>query len=193
MQKYEEFPICSRQVEPPHAKSVTSCRTQAKGDFMPKIWFFSLISFSLASFACAETLNHKEISMTFMAKHISVSINRSAAQVYEFASNPENLPKWAAGLSGSIKKVNEDWIAESPMGSVKVKFAEQNKFGVLDHDVTLPSGVKVYNPMRILPNKDGSELVFTLYRRPDLSDQEFTEDAKSVEKDLAKLKALLEK
>jgi uncharacterized membrane protein len=31
--------------------------------------------------------------MTFMAKHISVSINRPAAQVYEFASNPENMPK----------------------------------------------------------------------------------------------------
>jgi hypothetical protein len=33
--------------------------------------------------------------MTFIAKHISVSIDLSAAQVYEFASNPENLPKWA--------------------------------------------------------------------------------------------------
>jgi hypothetical protein len=131
--------------------------------------------------------------MTFTAKHISVSINRSAAQVYEFASNPENLPKWAAGLSGSIKKVNEDWIAESPMEKVKVKFAEKNQFGVLDHDVTLPSGVKVYNPMRVFPNNDGSELVFTLYRRPDVSDQEFAEDAKAVEKDLAKLKILLEK
>ena len=53
--------------------------------------------------------------MTFMPKHISVSMNRSAAQVYEFASNPENLPKWAEGLSGSIKTVNEDWVAESPM------------------------------------------------------------------------------
>ena len=132
--------------------------------------------------------------MTFTAKHISVSINRPAAQVYEFASNPENLPKWAAELSGSIKKVDEDWIAESPMGRVKVKFAEKNKFGVLDHDVTLPSGVKVYNPMRVYPNSDGSELVFTLYRRrPDMSDQEFAEDAKAVEKDLAKLKTLLEK
>jgi hypothetical protein len=109
---------------------------------MLKIWFFSLISFSLASFACAEKLSHKEIPMTFTAKHISVSINRSAAQVYEFASNPENLPKWAAGLSGSIKKVDENWITESPMGTVKVKFAEKNKFGVLDHDVTLPSGSK---------------------------------------------------
>jgi uncharacterized protein YndB with AHSA1/START domain len=131
--------------------------------------------------------------MMFTAKHISVSINRPAAQVYEFASNPENLPKWAAGLSGSIKKVGEDWITESPMGTVKVKFADKNKFGVLDHDVTLSSGVKFYNPMRVFPNNDGSELVFTLYRRPDVSDHEFAEDAKAVEKDLAKLKTLLEK
>jgi hypothetical protein len=130
--------------------------------------------------------------MTFTAKHINVSISRPAAHVYEFASNPENLPKWAAGLSGSIKQIDEDWIAESPMGRVKVKFAEKNKFGVLDHDVTLPSWVKVHNPMRVLPNNDGSELVFTLYRRPDVSDQEFAEDAEAVEKDLMKLKSLLE-
>ena len=131
--------------------------------------------------------------MAFTAKHISVSINRPAAQVYEFAANPENLPQWAAGLSGSIRRVDEDWIAESPMGSVKVKFAEKNRFGVLDHEVTLPSGVKFYNPMRVFPNNDGSELVFTLYRRPEVSDQDFSEDAMAVEKDLAKLKTLLEK
>jgi hypothetical protein len=47
--------------------------------------------------------------------------------------------------------------------------------------------------MRVFSNNDGSELVFTLYRRPDVSDQESAEDAKSVEKDLAKLKTLLEK
>jgi hypothetical protein len=34
----------------------------------------------------------------------------------------------------------------------------------------------------VFPNKDGSELVFTLYHRPDVSDQEFAEDAKSVER-----------
>jgi hypothetical protein len=76
---------------------------------------------------------------------------------------------------------------------VKVKFVEKNKFGVLDHDVILPSGVKVSNPMRVFPNNDGSELVFTLYHRPDISDQEFAQDAKWVEGDLARLKTLLEK
>jgi len=131
--------------------------------------------------------------MTFKSQHISVSINRPADQVYEFVSNPENLPKWAAGLSGSIKNVNGDWIAESPMGRVKVKFADKNKSGILDHDVTLPSGAKVYNPMRVFPNNDGSELIFTLYQRPDMSDQMFTEDVKAVIRDLDKLNTLLDK
>ena len=130
---------------------------------------------------------------TLKSEHISVQISRLADEVYEFASNPENLPKWAAGLSGSIKNINGDWIAESPMGTIKVKFADKNKFGILDHDVTLPSGEKVYNPMRVFPNNNGSELVFTLYQQPDMSDEMFAEDAKLVKRDLEKLKNLLKK
>jgi hypothetical protein len=130
--------------------------------------------------------------MMFRSVHISVSIDRLTDQVYEFASNPGNLPKWAAGLGGSIKYLNGDWIAESPMGRIKVKFADKNKFGVLDHDVTLPSGVKFYNPMRVFPNNDGSEIIFTLFRQPDVSDKIFAEDAEAVTRDLEKLKALLE-
>jgi hypothetical protein len=131
--------------------------------------------------------------MTFMAKHISVSIERRAAEVYEFASNPENLPQWAGGLGGSKKMVDDEWIAEAPMGTAKVKFAEQNKFGILDHNVTFSSGAKFYNPMRVFPNNDGSEVIFTLYRQAGMSDQKFADDAGSVERDLNKLKTLLEK
>jgi uncharacterized protein YndB with AHSA1/START domain len=130
--------------------------------------------------------------MIFKSLHISVSINCPEDKVYEFASNPENLPKWAAGLGDSIKNINGDWIAESPMGRVKVKFADKNKFGILDHEVTLPSGAKFYNPMRVFPNHDGSELIFTLYQQPDISDQMFADDAEAVTKDLKKLKTCLE-
>jgi hypothetical protein len=131
--------------------------------------------------------------MTYESLHISVSINRLADEVYEFASKPANLPKWAAGLGGSVKNVAGEWIAESPMGRIKVEFTDKNKFGVLDHDVTLPSGEKVYNPMRVFPNSDGSELIFTLYRRPEMSNEMFVEDAKAVTRDLENLKILLEK
>ncbi|MNT73643.1 hypothetical protein D3C72_2123730 [compost metagenome] len=74
------------------------------------------------------------------------------------------------------------------MGKVKVKFTPQNNFGVIDHEVTLPSGEVVHNPLRVLKNGKGSEVVFTLYRRPEVSDQEFEADAKAVTKDLETLK-----
>lgn len=130
--------------------------------------------------------------MSFQSRHISISINRSVGDVYTFVSDPLNLPKWAAGLSGSIKKEGSDWIADSPMGKVKVKFAETNVFGVLDHDVTLPSGVKVYNPMRVVANDNGSEVIFTLFRVAGMSEQNFDDDAQWVEQDLKKLKQILE-
>lgn len=130
---------------------------------------------------------------TFPAvRHISVSIARPPAEVYALAANPANLPLWAKGLSGSIEKVDGEWIADSPMGKVKVRFAKPNPLGVLDHDVVLESGETFYNPMRVVANEDGSEVVFTLFRRPGVSDEDFAADARAVAADLAALKALAE-
>jgi hypothetical protein len=125
-------------------------------------------------------------------RHISVSSNRSPQEVCDFASNPENLSKWATGLGGSLKTENGEWIADTPMGKVKIRFVKRNTYGILDHDVILESGVQIHNPMRVVPNGGGSEVIFTLFRRPDMSDEKFSEDAQWVEKDLQILKALLE-
>lgn len=46
--------------------------------------------------------------------------------------------------------------------------------------------------MRVFPNNNGSELVFTLYQLADMTEEQFIEDANLVEKDLKKLKDLLE-
>ena len=127
-------------------------------------------------------------------QHISVYIARRPADVYEFASDPRNLPRWAAGLARSeVRKEGDEWVAESPFGKVKVRFAEKNGFGVMDHDVRLESGVTIHNPMRVVPNGEGSEFVFTLIRQPGMSDEKFAEDKAAVEKDLRALKGLLER
>jgi hypothetical protein len=112
--------------------------------------------------------------------------------VCEFISNPLNLPKWATGLSGSIKNVNGEWFADSPMGQVKIKFVEPNQFGVVDHEVTTESGAVFHNPMRVVPNKDGSEVIFTLFQQADMTDEKFQIDADWVQKDLEKLMIELE-
>lgn len=127
------------------------------------------------------------------SKTLSVSIECPPRQVYEFASNPENLPKWAAGLGKSVRKVNADWIVETPQGPMKVRFAEPNDFGVLDHYVTVAPGVEVYVPIRVLANGSGSEVIFTLFHLPDMSEEKFAEDARLVERDLKALKNILER
>jgi hypothetical protein len=76
---------------------------------------------------------------------------------------------------------------------MKIRFAERNDYGVLDHFVTPAPGMEIYVPMRVLPNGSGSEVVFTLFRMPEMSEEEFARDAGMVERDLRVLKSVLEK
>src|SRR3989338_2196332 len=87
---------------------------------------------------------------TLPSRRISITINVSSSKVYSFASNPLNLPKWASGLSGSIKKVKGKWVADSPMGKFTITFAPKNQFGILDHLVDF-KGKTFQNPMRVIP------------------------------------------
>jgi carbon monoxide dehydrogenase subunit G len=126
-------------------------------------------------------------------RHISITIDRKPDEVYAFASDPKNLPRWASGLARSeVRKDGDRWIVEAPFGTARLRFAPLNPFGVMDHDVTLDSGITVHNPMRVVPNGTGSEFTFTLIRQPGMSDARFAADAAVVEKDLKALKALLE-
>lgn len=129
----------------------------------------------------------------FPSRTLSVSIDCPPGKVYEFISDPENLPKWAGGLCKSVRKSNGDWIAETPQGPMKFRFVKRNELGVLDHYVNPAPGVEVYVPMRVLANGSGSEVIFTLFRSPDMSDEKYAEDVKLVERDLRSLKNILER
>lgn len=130
--------------------------------------------------------------MTSQSKHLSESIDRPADEVYNYTSDPANLPEWAPGLGSSVEKVGEQWFVETSMGRVGFAFTERNELGVLDHDVTLPSGETIHNPMRVIRDGDRSEVVFTLRRLPNMTDDEFARDAEAVAGDLTRLKRLLE-
>lgn len=130
---------------------------------------------------------------TLEVRHVSVPIDRPPTDVYQFASKPENMPKWASGLAGSLHRVDGEWVADgAAIGRVRVRFTEPNPFGILDHDVTLPTGATVHNPLRVLPNGQGSEVVFSVFRQPGISAEQFANDTRTVEKDLRTLKRLVE-
>ena len=105
------------------------------------------------------------------SRQISESIDRPAAEVYDYAADPANLPEWAPGLGSSVENIDGRWFVETPAGRAGFAFVERNEFGVLDHEVTLPSGDVIYNPMRVVPNGDGCEVVFSLRRLPGMSER----------------------
>ena len=134
-------------------------------------------------------------SMTelFDAKTFSLSIKADPKKIYSFVSKPENLPKWATAFCKSITKSGDDWVMQTDLGPAKVKFVEQNDFGILDHYVYPAPNIEVYVPMRVLSNFSGSEILFTLYRLPFMDEEKFKTDLDLVERDLNTLKEVMEK
>jgi len=130
--------------------------------------------------------------MASESRHVSLDINRPPDEVYDYTSDHTNLPNWASGIGDSIELVDGEWVVESPMGRLTIRFAEPNDLGVLDHTVTLASGETFYNPMRVIQHGTGSEVIFTLRRSDAQSDAEFEADAATILADLHTLKALLE-
>lgn len=130
--------------------------------------------------------------VTMPARIIHRSIDRNWRDVYAFAGAPQNMPLWASGLASGLERSGDDWIAEGVLGIVKVSFVPHNEFGVIDHTVTIESGLRVYNALRVVPNDDGCEVMFTLLRMPGMSDEQFEADAAHVARDLDALKSLME-
>lgn len=131
--------------------------------------------------------------MPFPCRHISICISCDMQKVYAFVSNPANLPLWASGLSNGIREEKGEWFAASPMGEIKIIFAPQNDFGILDHQVIFPKGQCFSNPMRVFSNGDGCEVVFSLLNQPSMTDDAMETDAQTIMKDLTTIKRLMEK
>ncbi|UVC11555.1 SRPBCC family protein [Rhizobium sp. TH2] len=131
---------------------------------------------------------------TMQARIIHITIDRDWHDVAKYVLNPENMPHWAAGLGAGLDKRGDHWVADGgPLGEVQVRFAPDNDLGVADHEVTLPDGKKFHNALRVVPNGDGAEVMFTLLRAPGMSDADFESDADHIDKDLKTLKSLIEK
>lgn len=137
----------------------------------------------------SESANAPGAAGSGTSRHLDVIIERPWREVYDYAADPRNLPRWAAGLAGSeVQREVSQWSMNSPMGRVLVSFVPENPYGVLDHTVTLPTGESILNPVRVMElEEERCEVVFTL-RRGTMSESEFAEDAAAVAEDLATLK-----
>jgi hypothetical protein len=122
---------------------------------------------------------------------LSITIHRSAADVYAFLSAPPNFAQWAAGL-GKLEQEGNAWFVQTPNERMQVQFTARNEFGIVDHSVKRKYAEEIYVPMRVVSNGNAAEILFTLFQQPSMSDTDFTNDLNLVRADLNSLKNLLE-
>jgi hypothetical protein len=132
--------------------------------------------------------------MTWEARNISISVARPPAAVAEFAGNPRNLPAWAGWGGRGVRESRGRWYLEGGGGWGEVVFTGPLWAGVLDHRVILDGGDPGGNliPMRVVANGDGSEIIYTMFRDPALSDEEFEASVATTTANLETLRRVLE-
>src|SRR5690349_9377886 len=123
---------------------------------------------------------------------VHTSIGVPAAHLIAFMGDLEKWKRWAPWIRSVSRSSARDWAVETDVGPLRFHFVESNPFGVLDHEVTLPSGAVVTNGMRVMTNGTGSELVMVLFQLPETPADEFERDVQAVTADLARIRQVLE-
>ncbi|TPG14456.1 polyketide cyclase [Sphingomonas oligophenolica] len=125
------------------------------------------------------------------ARTFSVSIPRDWRELYAEIWQPDCFARWASGLTDSgLRCVGDEWLADGLDGPIRIRFTAHNAFGVMDHWVDTGSGKPLHIPLRVVANGEGAEVILTLYRQPDMTDERFAADIKWINRDLQALKAL---
>ncbi|RYG63401.1 hypothetical protein EON80_21305 [bacterium] len=118
---------------------------------------------------------------------VSVSINASFDDVYEFSHKAENYEKWVAELEGLQCTAHHEWVTS--VGGVT--FTPYNSHGVLDYFIQVP-GAMLHTAIRLLRNEEGCVAMTTIFRPEDTPEGIFAEGTAGAAKDLLKLKTLME-
>ncbi|WP_199029992.1 SRPBCC family protein [Ralstonia sp. ASV6] len=130
---------------------------------------------------------------------LSINIERHFDDVAAFLAEPLNYPTWATGLSTSLAPSTQgsgaapdEWIGDAQQGNVFIRFSPPNTFGIADHWVRLPDDTVIYVPLRVVRNGAGTTVSLTLFQLPGMDDAQFEADAEWVQRDLVKLKTVVE-
>jgi hypothetical protein len=126
------------------------------------------------------------------AEVVHTSILAPPHELLAFLSDMNKWQTWAPWIRSVRRSSARDWTLDTEAGPMTVHFVEPNSLGVLDHEVTLASGVTVLNSMRVLANGSGSELVMVVFQSPQASTEEFERDVQAVRDDLARIKGVAE-
>jgi cold-inducible RNA-binding protein len=130
---------------------------------------------SFIHFKTGKILYNSRMKNTHLAKTLTASLPGNARDLFTRISDPDNLPQWHPSFCRSLRRENGSLLVESPRGTVPVHFVRDDHSLVLDIVVLVAEGIKLTHAIRLLPNGEGSEIVWTLVKPEGITDSVFHE------------------
>ena len=120
------------------------------------------------------------------SRTISILVNRKTGDTFDAILNspPKIMP--------DAKMTSDGWWSFStPRGNAKLKFNENKSLGILDH-MFIDKESKWNVPMRIVSSGDESEVIITLIKPDELTDEQFNERMIEIEQVFGNMKKIIE-
>lgn len=130
---------------------------------------------------------------TLITQTVSVTIDAAPAQVSADLMEAESHPEWGTEFfSGGAEDLGDgSWRVNIPMmgGEARMRIDGDEALGVIDMYLA-PEGVPFGAPLpvRVVPNGDGADVLFTLTRFPQQTDEEWEAGVASMGRELINLK-----
>jgi len=120
------------------------------------------------------------------SRTISISVKRKTGDTFD-------------AILGCPKKMMPDarmggdgwWSFSTPRGGAKLKFQENKSLGILDH-VFIDAEAAWNNSMRVISKGEESEIIITLTKPRELTDEQFNERMLEMELALGNMKKIIE-
>lgn len=123
---------------------------------------------------------------------LAVTIKRSPKDVYDYISDLSNWHEFSDFAANFEKISDTEYIAHTSQGDIKVVALFDKRRMLLDTNCILPDGEIQTIPYRVVPNRDGAELMMTNFRPKSSSKKDYEEQLYWIEVELKRAKKILE-
>lgn len=123
---------------------------------------------------------------------IAVTIKRSPREVFDYISNLANWPQFSEFAANFERVTDDEYIAHTSQGDVRVVALFDRKHMLLDTQCILSDGEVQTIPYRVVPNKDGAELLMTNFKPRSSTKTEYEEQLHWMDVEMKKAKEILE-
>jgi uncharacterized protein YndB with AHSA1/START domain len=112
----------------------------------------------------------------------SITIAAAPEAVLDVVADARRLPEWAPRFAQAVRPDGDEWLVDTGAGELRIALRVSRELGTVDP--LRPGGPPRGAFLRVVPNHDGAELLFTLFFPDGTGEAAVAEQMATVEAEL---------